>query len=114
MSPTATVKWQEQPDFAEPPLAIIGDAAKFNFREDDHDYYSQPGNLFRMLKLDEQQRLFENTARAIGEASKEVQDRHIGNCAKADPAYGEGVAKAIAALQQHRELKEAVYADVRG
>ena len=91
-------EWQEQPDFAEPPLAINGDAGKFNFREDDHDYYSQPGNLFRMLKPDEQQRLFENTARAIGAASKEVQDRHIGNCSKADPAYGEGVAKAIAAL----------------
>src|SRR6202790_110252 len=30
-------EWQEQPDFAEPPLAIDGDAAKFNFREDDHD-----------------------------------------------------------------------------
>jgi catalase len=105
-------EWQEQPDFAEPPLAIDGDAAKFNFREDDHDYYSQPGNLFRMLKPDEQQRLFENTARAIGDASKVVQDRHIGNCAKADPAYGKGVAKAIAALQQQQESKETVYAEV--
>jgi catalase len=107
-------EWQEQPNFAEPPLAINGDAAKFNFREDDHDYYSQPGNLFRMLKPDEQQRLFENTARAIGPASKEVQDRHIGNCSKADPAYGKGVAKAIAALHQHEESKEDVYAEVRG
>jgi catalase len=105
-------EWQEQPDFAEPPLAIDGDAAKFNFREDDHDYYSQPGNLFRMLKPDEQQRLFENTARAIGDASKVVQDRHIGNCSKADPAYGKGVAKAIAALQQQQESKETVYAEV--
>jgi catalase len=107
-------EWQEQPNFAEPPLAINGDAAKFNFREDDHDYYSQPGNLFRMLKPDEQQRLFDNTARAIGGASKEVQDRHIGNCSKADPAYGKGVAKAIAALKQHQEAKEVVYAEVRG
>jgi catalase len=81
-------------------LAIDGDAAKFNFREDDQDYYSQPGNLFRMLKPDAQQRLFENTARSIAKASKGVQDRHIGNCSKADPAYGQGVANAIAALQQ--------------
>jgi catalase len=42
-----------------------------------------------------------------------VQDRHIGNCSKADPAYGKGVANAIAALQQHQESKEAVYAEVR-
>jgi catalase len=95
-------------------LAINGDAAKFNFREDDHDYYSQPGNLFRMLKPDEQQRLFENTARAIGAASKVVQARHVGNCSKADPAYGEGVAKAIAALEQDRESKEVVYAEIPG
>ena len=63
-------------------MAIDGDAAKFNFREDDDDYYSQPGILFRMLKPDEQQRLFENTGRAIREASKEVQDRHIANRSK--------------------------------
>src|SRR5258708_3474999 len=105
-------EWREQPNFAEPPLAINGDAAKFNFREDDHDYYSQPGNLFRMLKPDEQQRLFENTARAIGDASKEVKDRHIGNCSKADRAYREGVSKAIASLQQRGDAKEAVYAEV--
>jgi catalase len=35
------------------------------------------------------------SARAMGDAPKEVKVRHIGNCAKADPAYGEGVAKAV-------------------
>jgi catalase len=98
-------EWAEQPDFSEPPLAIDGDAAKWNFREDDHDYYSQPGNLFRMLKPDEQQRLFENTARAIGEASVEVQERHISNCSKADPAYGKGVAGALMAMS-HPTISE--------
>jgi catalase len=88
-------EWQEQPDFSEPPLAIQGDAAHWNFREDDDDYYSQPGNLFRMMKPDEKQRLFENTARAIGPASQEVRQRHIDNCTKADAAYGAGVAAAI-------------------
>jgi len=39
--------------------------------------------------------LFENTGRAMGDAPKEVKLRHIGNCEKADPAYGEGVAKAL-------------------
>ena len=39
--------------------------------------------------------LFEHTVRSIAEASKEVKIRHIGNCPKADPAYGERVAKAI-------------------
>ena len=39
--------------------------------------------------------LFENTARAMGDAPEEIKVRHIGNCMKADPAYGEGVAKAL-------------------
>jgi len=39
--------------------------------------------------------LFANTARAMGDAPKEVKVRHIGNCLKADPAYGKGVAEAL-------------------
>src|ERR1700737_551743 len=101
--PTRHGEWQEQPDYSEPPLAINGDAQKFDFREDDHDYYSQPGNLFRMFSPEEKQRLLENTARALGRASKEVRDRHVANCAKADLDYGEGVAKALEAfLAEHK------------
>jgi len=43
----------------------------------------------------QQQALFENTARAMGDAPLEVKTRHIGNCLKADRAYGKGVAKAL-------------------
>ena len=48
----------------------------------------------RMTKQ-QQQVLFENTARSVGGASVEVQKRHIDNCLKADPAYGQGVAQAL-------------------
>lgn len=93
--PNSLGEWQEQPDFSEPPLAIDAYADRFDFREDDSDYYKQPGDLFRLMGSDEQQRLFENTARAMGDASDEVKKRHIANCQKADPAYGAGVAKAL-------------------
>ena len=43
----------------------------------------------------EQQVLFENTARAMGDAPDFIKVRHIGNCLKADPAYGKGVADAL-------------------
>ncbi|HJX51525.1 MAG TPA: catalase-related domain-containing protein, partial [Polyangia bacterium] len=82
------------PDFREPPLALDGAADHWNHRQDD-DYYSQPGRLFRLMTAAQQKVLFENTARAMGDAPKEVKVRHIGNCTKADPAYGEGVAKAL-------------------
>ena len=67
----------------------------YNFRDDDDNYYEQPGKLFRLMSADEQQRLFENTARNMQGTTKEVQLRHINNCYKADPAYGEGVANAL-------------------
>jgi catalase len=93
--PNSYGEWQEQPDFAEPPLSLDGAAAHWDFRKDDDDYYTQPGLLFRLIGPEKQQLLFENTARAMGDAPKEVKVRHIGNCLKADPAYGAGVAKAL-------------------
>jgi catalase len=93
--PNSYGEWQQQPEFAEPPLKISGDAAHWDYREDDSDYYTQPGKLFRLMKPDEQDRLFANTARAMGDAPKMIKVRHIGNCLKADPAYGKGVADAL-------------------
>jgi catalase len=51
-----------------------------------------------MLSKEEKQRLFDNTARAMGDADQKVKDRHIHNCTKADPAYGAGVAEALLRL----------------
>jgi catalase len=93
--PNSYGEWQEQPDFKQPPFELSGTAFNWDFREDDDDYYSQPGKLFRLMKPAQQQVLFENTARAIGDAPKEIKLRHIRNCLKADPAYGKGVADAL-------------------
>ena len=87
-------EWAEQPDYREPPLSLEGTADHWNHREDT-DYFSQPGALFRLMGPAQRQVLFENTARSIGEAPREIQLRHIRHCLRADPAYGEGVAKAL-------------------
>jgi len=92
--PNSLNEWVEQPDFREPPLSIEGAADHWNHREDD-DYYSQPGALFRLMSSDQQNILFANTAANIGGVTKEVQVRHLRNCYKADPAYGEGIAKLL-------------------
>jgi len=47
----------------------------------------------------QQRVLFENTARSLGAAPEEIQERHIANCTKADPAYGAGVRAALEALK---------------
>ncbi len=93
--PNSYGKWQEQPEFKEPPLPINGAADNWDFREDDADYYTQPGLLFRLMSEQQQKVLFKNTASALGNAPKEIKVRHIGNCTKADPGYGKGVAAAL-------------------
>ncbi len=92
--PNSYGEWREQPEFAEPPLDLEGAAGRWSHREDG-EYYSQPGRLFRLMGAEKQALLFVNTARAMGDAPREIKIRHIGNCLKADPAYGKGVADAL-------------------
>ena len=93
--PNSYGEWQEQPEVKEPPLALEGDADHWNFREDDDDYYSQPKALFNLMSSAQKKVLFENTARAMGDAPREIKIRHISNCLKADEVYGKGVADAL-------------------
>jgi catalase len=100
INPNSYGRWQEQPAYRDPAQAVGAVADRFNYREDDDNYFEQPGILFREKMTEEQRQvLFENTARAIDGASQATIERHIANCMKADPAYGEGVRKAIEALQ---------------
>jgi catalase len=92
--PNSQQEWQEQPDYSEPPMNLSGAAARWDHREDE-DYFSQPGDLFRLMDREQQNALFNNTAGSVGDASVDVQKRHIANCLKADPTYGAGVANAL-------------------
>ena len=93
--PNSYGEWQDSPEKKEPPLKVHGDVYNYNEREYDDDYYSQPGDLFRLMSAEDQQLTCENTARAMGDAELFIKQRHVRNCYKADPAYGTGVAKAL-------------------
>lgn len=93
--PNSLGEWQQQDQYREPALSLQGEAYNWDYREDDDDYFSQPGKLFRLMSSEQQQLLFENTARSIAGASVEVQRRHIANCSQADAQYGLGVAAAL-------------------
>ncbi|PIT08476.1 catalase [Snodgrassella alvi] len=93
--PNSFHQWQEQPEFREPPLKINGDADFWNFHEDDSDYFSQPRALFNLMSDTQKQVLYENTARAMGDAPDFIKYRHIRNCNACHPDYGTGVAKAL-------------------
>ncbi|SAL73267.1 catalase precursor [Caballeronia terrestris] len=85
----------------EPPLAA-GAVARYDHREDG-DYYSQPGALFRLFDDAQRQRFFGNIARHIYGVPDDIVARQIEHFRRADPAYAEGVVKALAALGQQVE-----------
>lgn len=85
---------KECPAFAEPPLALSGTADRHDHRLGNDDY-TQPGNLFRLMTPDQQQRLFGNIARHMAGVPQEIQLRAICHFFRADPAYGMGVATAL-------------------
>jgi len=81
---------KEDARFREPPLAISGDADRYNHR-DGNDDTTQAGNLFRLLPADEKARLLDAMAGAMQSVPEFIQRRWIGHCSKADPAYGAGL-----------------------
>ena len=81
----------EDERFAEPPLKISGDAARYNQR-DGNDYYRQVGDLFRLMAPDAQARLMDNIAEAMRGVPVKIVKRQIAHFHKADPEYGIGVA----------------------
>ena len=83
--------------YAEPPLKVSGDADRYDHREGNDDY-TQPGNLFRLFSDEQKQRLFSNYAEAMQGVPEEIIERQLVHFKKADPAYEEGVRKALEKL----------------
>jgi catalase len=80
--------------YRERPRTISGSVDRHNHR-DESDYYTQPGNLFRLMPRDARQRLIDNIAGNLRHTPKRIQELQVTHFYKADPAYGEGVAKAM-------------------
>ena len=92
--PNSYGNWKDHPETAEP-VQEGGDVYEYDFREDDHDYFTQPGMLFRNMSDEQKLVLFENTARNMGDSTLQIKHRHITHCHMADPEYGKGVAEAL-------------------
>jgi catalase len=72
-----------------------GTVARHDHRSD-ADYYSQPGNLFRLMPADAKQRLIDNVVSSLGNGvPRRIQELQIQHFYKADPAYGSGVARGL-------------------
>ncbi len=84
----------EEPARREPPLPLHGDADRYDHR-DGNDDYTQAGNLFRLFDDGQKRRLFSNIAAAMQGVPEAIVRRQLAHFAKADPAYGAGVANAL-------------------
>jgi catalase len=84
----------EEPRFKEPPLKITGDADRYDHRAGNDDY-TQAGNLFRLMDRGQQDRLMDTIAGALQGVPESIVRRQLGHFAKADPAYGAGIAKRL-------------------
>ncbi len=84
----------EDPRFKEPPLALSGAADRYDHRQGNDDY-TQAGNLFRLMSPAQQAGLMDAIAGAMAGVPEEIQRRQLAHFAKADPAYGAGVAQRL-------------------
>jgi catalase len=86
---------EAEPAFKEPPLKISGDADWYDQKRGVDADYTQPGDLYRLMPADEKIRLIENIVGALKNVPKNIQEKMVVHFTKADPEYGEGVAKGI-------------------
>ena len=84
----------EDPAYRERPRTISGSVDRHNHRLDS-DYYSQPGDLFRLMPPDARERLIGNIVGSMKSIPQRIQESQIQHFYKADPAYGTGVAKGL-------------------
>lgn len=95
---------KEDPSVKEPPLRISGDADRYDHREGNDDY-TQAGNLFRLMSDAQKKSLMDAIAGAMAPVPEDIQRRQIAHFAKADPAYGAGVAERLG-LKEFRGAAE--------
>jgi catalase len=84
----------EDAAFRERPRTNTGSVDRHNHRLDG-DYYTQPGNLFRLMKPDARERLIGNIVASLKPVPQRIQELQVQHFYKADPAYGTGVARGL-------------------
>ncbi len=90
----------EDPAYRERPRTISGSVDRHNHRLDE-DYYTQPGDLFRLMTPDARERLIGNIVASMKTVPQRIQELQIRHFYKADPKYGQGVAEGLGLKIEH-------------
>jgi catalase len=84
----------EQHQYTERPMPISGDAARYD-HHDGNDDYKQAGDLYRLMKPDERERLIHNIACSMKGIPERIIKLQVGHFTKADAEWGRRVAEAL-------------------
>jgi catalase len=84
----------EAHEYTERPMPIAGDAARYD-HHDGNDDYKQAGDLYRLMKPDERERLVHNIVASMRGIPERIITLQIGHFTKADAEYGRRVAEAL-------------------
>ncbi len=80
--------------YRERPKMVSGTVERHDHRSDS-DYYTQPGNLFRLMDAGAKRRLIQNIVGSLSQVPRRIQELQVQHFYKADPAYGTGVAEGL-------------------
>jgi catalase len=94
---------KEDHRYMEYPSTVAGNSGRYNHREGNDDY-TQAGDLFRLLKPEERQRLITNIAGHMKGIPERIIKLQLSHFTKANPAYGRGVAEALGVAVPEAEL----------
>jgi catalase len=84
----------ETPSSERPPYLGVAAVDRYNHRLDG-DYYSQAGDLYRLMSADQKKLLTDNIIGAMKTVPESIQRRQIEHFLKADQAYGQTIKKGL-------------------
>ncbi|MDU7692715.1 MAG: catalase [Helicobacter sp.] len=99
-NPSSVPGYTEDPNARDPKFDTSSiqdnfDLHDFDYRADDADYYSQAGDLYRLLKPDERERLCQNIAASMQGVPEDIKKLQVSHFTKADPEYGKRVGELV-------------------
>ena len=84
---------------AEPPMPLAQNAWVKPHSQDHEDYYTQAGDLFRLMSAEQQLQVATNIAGGLNAANEHIQQRMLEQFDKADPQYMKAIKAALEALE---------------
>lgn len=87
-----------EPSVSSPPMPLLEDAWIKTYDTSEDDYFTQAGDLFRLMREAQKRQLSHNIAVGLSTASESIQARMLFQFVQADPDYGKRVADSLSAL----------------